>query len=137
MDFITTSRLAKQAGVSIQTIYFYERRMLLPTPVRSRNGHRRFPPETITHILFIRQAQVYGFTLKEIAELRKCLFGEKRDCLRGRDKIRRKIKEMSEMNIILRKHSAQLKKILTLCKKGRPHNRCHLLDLFVKYSGSR
>ena len=65
----TIGWLAKEAGVNVQTILYYERRGLLPAPSRSASGYRLFDDETVQRIRFIKRAQELGFSLKQIAAL--------------------------------------------------------------------
>jgi len=69
MAAITIGHVAKQAGVNIETVRFYEREGLLETPPRSDSGYRQYPQDTVKRIRFIRRAKDLGFTLKEVAEL--------------------------------------------------------------------
>lgn len=68
-EALRSGRLARAAGVNRQTLRYYERRGLLPEPVRSLGGHRLYPPESVTLLRTIKTAQRLGFTLEEIAEL--------------------------------------------------------------------
>jgi len=61
--------LAKQAGVSIDTVRFYEQRGLLPKASRSQSGYRQYSPEDIRRLRFVVQAKELGFTLEEIKQL--------------------------------------------------------------------
>ena len=61
--------LAQSAGVSIQTIRFYERSGLLPAPGRSASGYRCYSADAVGELRNIRALQWIGFTLREIAEL--------------------------------------------------------------------
>ncbi len=61
--------LAKQAGVNVQTVRFYERQELLPEPPRRASGYRIYGSEDLHRLRFIRQAKVLGFSLKEIATI--------------------------------------------------------------------
>lgn len=63
------SEAAQQAGVNVQTIRYYERRGLLPSPRRRTSGYRELPPDTVRRVRFIKRAQDLGFSLDEIAEL--------------------------------------------------------------------
>jgi len=69
MDGLTVSQIAKEAGVNIETIRYYERRGLLPPPPRTQSGYRMFAIETVHDIQFIKRAQDIGFTLEEIKAL--------------------------------------------------------------------
>lgn len=61
--------VADAAGVSAQTIRFYERRGLLPRPERAPNGYRHYDTSTLDRLEFIRSAQVAGLTLVEIGSI--------------------------------------------------------------------
>jgi DNA-binding transcriptional MerR regulator len=60
--------MAARAGVNVETVRYYERRGLLPTPEREPSGHRRYDEESVRFLRAIKEAQVVGFTLAEIAE---------------------------------------------------------------------
>lgn len=66
---ITIGQLARRAGSDVETIRYYERRGLLPPPPRAGNGYRRYPPDAVGQLRFIRRAKTLGFTLAEIQEL--------------------------------------------------------------------
>ena len=58
--------VATAAGVSVDTVRYYEREQLLPSTGRTQGGFRLFGPEAVDRIRFIKQAQELGFTLDEI-----------------------------------------------------------------------
>jgi len=60
--------VAERAGVNVETLRYYERRGLLPSPDRAPSGHRRYDEETVRFLGAIKEAQAVGFTLAEIAE---------------------------------------------------------------------
>jgi DNA-binding transcriptional MerR regulator len=66
---IRTGQLARRAGVNIQTLRYYERRRLLPPPIRSPSGQRSYSESTVDLVRCIKGAQRLGFTLTEIDEL--------------------------------------------------------------------
>jgi Cu(I)-responsive transcriptional regulator len=61
--------LAKRAGVSIDTVRYYERGGLLSPKTRLASGYRRYSELEVARLRFIRRAQALGFTLKEVREL--------------------------------------------------------------------
>jgi MerR family mercuric resistance operon transcriptional regulator len=70
----TIAGLARAGGVGVETVRFYQRRGLLQTPERPESGGlgggvRRYGPEDVRRLRFIRSAQAAGFTLDQIAEL--------------------------------------------------------------------
>ncbi len=62
-------QVAKQAGVGVETIRFYERKGLLAQPPRTYGGFREYSKEAVAKIRFIKRAKDLGFSLSEIAEL--------------------------------------------------------------------
>jgi len=83
MSVRTIAGLAREGGVGVETIRFYQRRGLLPTPERwSRDGIgtgiRRYGDEDVRRLKFIRSAQTAGFTLEQIKELLSLDAGEDR-----------------------------------------------------------
>src|SRR5690606_41426823 len=62
-------QLARQAGVPIDTVRYYERQGLMPEPPRSASGYRQYGPDDVTRLAFIRRAKTLGFTLGGIGEL--------------------------------------------------------------------
>lgn len=71
---MTISILAREGGVGVETVRYYQRRGLLCAPERSggnglSGGVRRYGRDDLRRLRFIRQAQGSGFTLEEIGEL--------------------------------------------------------------------
>jgi DNA-binding transcriptional MerR regulator len=61
--------VAARTGTTVEALRYYEREGLLPAPARSAAGIRRFRPEAVTRILFVKQAQAAGLTLRDIKQL--------------------------------------------------------------------
>jgi len=61
--------IAREAGVNIQTVRYYERRGLVPPDGRSSGGYRLYTADAIRVVRFIKRAQTLGFSLDEVAEL--------------------------------------------------------------------
>ncbi|WP_112263420.1 heavy metal-responsive transcriptional regulator [Lentzea terrae] len=63
------AELARQVGVRPDTVRYYERAGLLAPPPRTSSGYRQYPPSAADRILFIRDCQRLGLTLREISSL--------------------------------------------------------------------
>ena len=93
---LTIGRLARAAGVNIETVRHYQRKDLIKQPKKPEGGFRHYPGETINRIRFIKRAQQLGFSLKEIQQLlflgsKHCddiqvLAGEKRELIQAQIK---------------------------------------------------
>ena len=74
MTTMTIAGLAREGGVGVETIRYYQRRGLLPEPPRTgcsglSGGIRRYDADAVRRLRFVRSAQAAGFTLEEIGEL--------------------------------------------------------------------
>jgi DNA-binding transcriptional MerR regulator len=61
--------LAEAAGVTVDTLRYYEREGLLPPIDRTAGGFRCYSEDTARRVEFIRQARELGLTLREIRQL--------------------------------------------------------------------
>jgi len=66
---LTIGRLAAAAGVTTDTVRFYERLGLIDEPARSPSNYRLYPAGDAARLRFIKRAKELGFSLNEIREL--------------------------------------------------------------------
>jgi DNA-binding transcriptional MerR regulator len=66
---LSIGKLARLAGVGIDTVRYYERNGLLAPGARLASGYRRYGELELARLRFIRKAQKLGFTLREIGAL--------------------------------------------------------------------
>jgi len=66
---MTIGKLASAAGISVETIRFYQRQGLIIQPEKPLNGFRQYHVDTIAQLKFIINAKALGFTLNEIRSL--------------------------------------------------------------------
>lgn len=103
---LTIGRLARAANVGIETIRYYQRRELLPTPEARDSTFRTYPMELVERIRFIKRAQELGFSLEEIAIFLKLEDGSNRTLIRkvATDRladIRAKIDDLKRLEMVL------------------------------------
>jgi DNA-binding transcriptional MerR regulator len=68
---LSSGELAELAGVSRDTLRHYERKGVLPRPLRGHNSYRQYPSEALQRVQLIRRALSVGFTLDELAKVLK------------------------------------------------------------------
>jgi MerR family transcriptional regulator, copper efflux regulator len=68
---LRSSELARLAGVSTDTLRYYERNRLLPPVPRAANGYRCYPLQAIERVALIRRALGLGFSVEELARILK------------------------------------------------------------------
>ena len=80
-----TSETARDVGIKISTIRFYERQGLITAKTRTASGYRQFSEEDVRRLKFIKRTQELGFSLLEI---RKFLEFSNRQTPQNRDALR-------------------------------------------------
>ena len=113
MDSIGIGALAKQAGVGIDTVRYYERAGLLAPRSRLSSGYRRYSELELARLRFIRRAQALGFTLKEVRELLS--LSAQRDVARIKRTAQEKLTDVRRRIAELEKVRAGLSKLIVAC----------------------
>ncbi len=133
-EALQIGEVAKRAGVSIDTLRYYEKLKLLPRASRSTGGFRLFAAEQVERVRFIKQAQELGFSLHEIRDL--LMTGGTEECQNVRDLLRRKLAEMDERLKSMKDFRRVLARHLSACetelKKHRDSACCPVFPLNVK-----
>ncbi|MCF6269933.1 MAG: MerR family transcriptional regulator [Melioribacteraceae bacterium] len=66
MENLTVGKLAKEVGINIETIRYYENIKLMPIPKRMESGYRVYSEMDLDRLKFVKKSQQFRFTLKEI-----------------------------------------------------------------------
>ncbi len=130
-----TSQIAKEADVNVETLRFYEKKGLIPQPIRTDSGYRQYPEETIYRIQFIKNAKRLGFTLKEIKELLSITIVTKKQCQQVKDEIENKLTEVGEKIKNLQEINHALKSLRKKCDEGGIDGKCPILKFL--YEGKK
>ncbi len=123
--------LSDMTGVSIDTVRYYEKRGLIPQPVRSASGYRHYTQHDATRLKFIVQAKELGFTLEEIGQL-LTLRRDGRACIEVRSVAEAKAQEI---DIKIQKLSYMRQTLLELaeqCEMSPDHDPCPILKSLEK-----
>lgn len=123
---LTIARLAEAGGVGVETIRYYQRRGLVPTPARA-GGIRRYGSEDVRRLRFIRRAQAAGFTLEQIGEL--LALDRTDDRARVRDLAGERIAALDEKIAELQEARDALERLRGTCAAGR-RGACPIIEAF-------
>ncbi len=88
--------LAKTAGVTPDTIRYYEREGLLPPPERTPGGYRDYGPEVVDDLQFIKKAQALGLKLSHVREVLEISSGGKPPCEHVRATVSARLTEVEQ-----------------------------------------
>lgn len=134
MPPLTIGKVAKLAGVGIETVRFYEREGLVPEPPRRESGYRQYPEETVQRLRFIRRAKDIGFTLKEISEMLglRVDVSSRATCDAARKLAEEKIADVRGKIRTLRRMETVLARLVNCCKKRSASSECPILEALIK-----
>lgn len=128
METLLRSQLSRAAGVGQEALRFYERKGLLPQPGRSASGYRLYPPEAVTRLRFIRNAQEIGFSLKEVASLLGLKAKPGVTCALIRKKVEAKIADVDRKLGALKDIRESLVRLKKSCQSRLPASECPILE---------
>jgi len=127
MPALTIARTAREAGVNIETVRFYERKELIERPPKGE-GYRVYSPDQVARIRFIKEAQQIGFSLAEIKELLALRADPSADCsavqqqaIAKQQEVRCKIEQLREID-------AALETLIAACPGQGAVECCSIMD---------
>ena len=125
---LTISKVAKEAGVNLETIRYYENEGVLPKPPRTPSRYRIFSEDSVKRLRFIKHAQELGFSLKEIKELLSLQVRSDSSCADVRRRAEAKIFDVDEKIKRLQAIKAALVQLTSACSGRGPINTCTILQ---------
>lgn len=128
METLRIGAVAKQAGVGVETVRFYERQGLIRQPAKRSQGYRAYPPEVLDQIRFIRQAQALGFTLEEVAALLALRANAGAKCTAVRARAIAKLADVDEKLEQLQRIREALEKFVASCPGKAPLRACTIMQ---------
>lgn len=124
---LTIGRVARKAGVNIQTVRYYERRGLVSPEAYRDSGYRLYTGEAVRKIQFIKNAQELGFTLDEIAGLLRLRVGRRTRCADVRRKAQAKLEQVNEKIGRLQSMKRVLNGLIHTCRRRGSTDACPIL----------
>lgn len=131
MSTLTIGKAARDAGVNIETVRFYERRGLLDRPPKGA-GYRAYTPEQVARIRFIKEAQQVGFSLREIGDLLALRADPAADCSEVRLQAVAKLAEVRRKIEQLRAVGAALETLIAACPGHGALAECSIMDVLTR-----
>lgn len=123
---MTIGQLAEKTGIHLETIRYYQRLGLVPTPERPHRSVRRYGADAVSRLHFIKRAQALGFALDEVELLLELSVGE--HCAETRTLAEQKVEIVKRKISDLRKIQAALDKLINACGTGRKGRGCPIIE---------
>ncbi|WP_279478835.1 MerR family transcriptional regulator [Aureimonas sp. SK2] len=119
----TIAGLAREAGIGVETVRFYQRRGLLDRPERpagpgAGGGFRRYDEADAERLRFVRAAKTAGFTLEEIVELLR--LDAVADRARARELAEARVRALDARIAELQAARDALSHLASACRTGAP-----------------
>lgn len=128
MNPLTIGQVAKESGVGVETIRFYEREGLIAKPPRRLSGYRHYDRDVIRRIRFIQRGKDLGFSLREIAELLSLRLARGRSCADVKARATAKIGDIESKVAVLERMKGALTRLAAACGGIGSVSECPILD---------
>lgn len=126
---LTISTVAKEVGIGIETIRYYQRIGLIEEPKKPITGYRVYPDITISRLYFIKRAKELGFSLSEISNL--LVLGDGM-CQETKELASHKLKIIKSKINDLKSMKNTLEKLIQSCEESPSHQGCPIIDAISK-----
>jgi MerR family mercuric resistance operon transcriptional regulator len=123
---LTIGKVARAAGVNVETVRYYQRSGLVPEPPRPAGSVRRYSEETVARLRFIKRAQELGFTLAEIRRL--LALGDPQSCAQARALAAEKLSLVRARIADLDRMGAVLESLVERCDAVRGKVACPIIQ---------
>jgi Cu(I)-responsive transcriptional regulator len=119
--------LAKQAGVKVVTIRYYEQAGLLPACERTAGNYRLYAQEHLKRLNFVRRCRELGFSLEQIRDLLLLSASQSPTCADVCSVAADHLKEVESKISDLRHLAAELRRIASSCNGTQSSADCRLI----------
>ena len=117
-DVYSTGRLAREAGVHVETVRYYERLGLLTAPRRRPSGYRDYGPTDLERLRSIVRLKEFGFTLKEIRQLLDECADADATCGNLQVHFRSKLQQLRQEIMVLEARCQTIERAVSMCVPG-------------------
>lgn len=132
---LSIGRAAREAGVGVETIRFYERQSLVQQPPKPDGaGVRLYSAITVERVRFVREAQELGFSLREIKELLALRADPASDCSKVRQQATTKLDEVHRKISRLQEIGAALEHLIATCPGRGGLQACSIMEALTSRS---
>jgi DNA-binding transcriptional MerR regulator len=129
MDF-SIGELSKQTGVKVPTIRYYEKEGLLVAPVRTEGNQRRYRPDDLERLRFIKHCRDLGLPMPAVRDLIDLGQHPDKPCQEADRIAVAQLQSVRERIAHLKKLEAELQRIANSCKGGHTVTECNVLKAF-------
>ena len=119
MHEVPIGEAARQTGLKVPTIRYYEQIDLLPAPPRTEGNRRLYGAAELRRLSFIRHARELGFEIEDIRELLAMTAEPQASCHQADSIARSHLCEIERRIASLQALRRELKRVIAECGHGR------------------
>lgn len=127
---------ARQSGVKVPTIRYYEQIGLLPAPPRSEGNRRQYDGGDLRRLAFIRHARELGFEIDAIRTLLTLQDQPGQSCAAADEIARARLVEVEQRIASLTALKAELKRMVASCSHGLV-DQCRVIEILADHGQCR
>ncbi|HEV2620112.1 MAG TPA: helix-turn-helix domain-containing protein [Acidobacteriaceae bacterium] len=128
VDQFSIGALAKEVGVKVVTIRYYEQIGLLPTPERTEGNYRSYNRAHAEQLQFIRRCRELGFPLDQIRDLFRLSSESAESCQEVCAIADRHLVSVETKLADLKRLASELRRISASCSGSRPMADCRIIE---------
>ena len=136
MKKITIGEAARQSGVKVPTIRYYEGIGLLSAPSRSEGNQRSYEPSDLNRLAFIRHARELGFEIEAIRTLLTLQDDPNQSCASADAIAKARLIEVEQRIRSLMALKAELETMVEGCGHGRV-DQCRVIEVLADHGQCR
>lgn len=121
-------QVARQTGLKVPTIRFYEQEGLIGPPGRASNGRRVYTTAEVQRLTFIRHARALGFELDDIRSLLDLTDNPERSCADADAIASKHLAVVEDRIVMLNQLKVELSRIVKSCAGGRSAGDCRVIE---------
>ena len=136
MEAVPIGEAARQSGVKVPTIRYYEQIGLSPAPPRSEGNRRLYEPGEIHRLAFIRHARELGFEVEAIRALLALQDKPDQSCAAADAIARARLSEVKQRIRSLTALKSELERMIRGCAHGRV-DQCRVIEILADHGQCR
>ena len=136
MQGVPIGEAARQSGVKVPTIRYYEQIGLLPAPPRSEGNRRHYGAADLQRLAFIRHARELGFEIEAIRALLTLQDDPNQPCATADAIAKARLAEVEQRIRSLVALKAELELMVEGCRHGRVAE-CRVIEVLADHGKCR
>ena len=125
-ETFSIGELARPTGTKVETIRYYERIGLLPTPARTGSNYRAYTRQHLARLNFIRRGRDLGLSLDHVRQLLRLADDPDQPCTEVGRIARQHLIEVERKLADLSALATELRRLIEECSRG-PIAECRVI----------